>query len=246
MKTKKKNDFIEFMEEALFVLVRIMSIVLVASLFIIGLYEMPNIAAWDGLTDGYTCVMGNFYVNSAYSVDEASMMNEFIETLPPAFKKEFKSNWRVIVEDYYITPTGNINDVILGGYADWRSRVILIKKQTDPVDTLDIFVHEIGHCFDFEYGSVSFSNEFVDIYDLYKDNFSEEYNISPDGYATSTAEEFFAACFKEYLMYSDHLKTVAPKAYDYLDHFYKDVQEIKYIYVYDLGAVANTIARLTE
>lgn len=234
----------KMLSDIIYELTRIYLGILLISAVIIGMYEMPNILAWGGLTDCYTRVMGNFYVNSAYSVDEAAKLNEFVETLPPVFIREFKNNWRVIVEDYILIPApGN---VVVGGYTDWRSRIIFVKKQTDPADTLDIFVHELGHCFDFEYGSVSFSDEFSDSYNLYKENFKEESSLSPDGYSTSSAVEFFAECFKEYLLCPDHLMNAAPEAYEFIDDFYEDITEIKYIYVYDFGAIANTVRRFAS
>lgn len=191
------------------------------------------------------CVINNFYINEDSSIDDVKMLDEFVETLPLVFVNEFRNTWRVIVEDY--TPSViDYNNITIGGYTDWSSRIILVRKQTNPTDTLNIFIHELGHCFDFEYGSVSYSNLFGDIYDLYKDDFSEQYTNSPAGYSTSSVAEFFAACFKEYLLYPEHLEVVAPKAYVFVDDFYDDVQDIKYIYIYDLGAVANIVFRIGE
>lgn len=246
VKKQRKNDFLDFMEDVVFFLWRSVACILLASAIIIGVYETPNILGWNDLTDNYTCVMGNFYVNGASRVDDAEKLNEFVEALPPAFVREFKNNWRVVIEDYFISTTGHASDIVLGGYTDWNSRTILVKAQTEYADTLDIFAHELGHCFDFEYGSVSFSTEFGDIYNLYKDSFSEQYESSPKGYSTSSTSELFAACFKEYLLCPEHLKTVAPKAYDYVDIFYDDIQSIKYMYIYDFGSIANTVARLAE
>ena len=207
---------------------------------------MPNIFAWDDISDNYTCVANNFYINESSSVDDAEMLNEFVETLPQIFIREFRKNWRVIVGDSIPYPITYANDIIIGGYTDWNCRLVFVKKQLNYVDTLNIFVHEIGHCFDLEYGSISYSNLFGDVYDLYKETFLEQYTTSPDGYPTSSKAEFFATCFKEYMLYPDHLKIVAPKAYNFIDSFYKDIQKIKYVYVYDFGAVANTILRLAE
>lgn len=235
------DDFAEFIGNMLYALLRMTIWILIIAIMIISIYEIPNIFAWDDVTDGYTCVIDNFYTNEDDIVDDVKLLNEFIETLPPVFIREFRKNWRVLVEDY--VPS---NGVIIGGYTNWDSRIILVKKQINFTDTLDIFAHELGHCFDCEYGSPSYSDLFGDIYDLYKDDFSEQYTNSPAGYSTSSAVEFFATCFKEYLLYPKHLKTVAPKAYDFIDDFYKDIQKIKYVYVYDLGDVANTVLRLAK
>ena len=229
------------MGNAIDALLRMIAWILLISIIIIGIYEIPNIFTWNDIANNYTCVMNNFYIDEDSSVDDAETLNEFVETLPSVFINEFRNNWRVIIEDYIPAP-----NVTVGGYTNWNSRIILVRKQTNSTDTLDIFIHELGHCFDFEYGSVSYSDLFGDIYDLYKDDFSEQHTISPVGYSTSSAAEFFATCFKEYLLYPEHLKMVAPKAYNFVDDFYEDIQTIKYVYVYDLGAVANTVLRLSE
>lgn len=237
--SKIKSDFADYIGNVLYALLRMIVWILVIAVIIIGIYETPNISTWNNLTDNYVCVMNNFYSNKDCSIYDVEMLNEFVETLPPVFIREFRENWKVIIEDYASNTT-------IGGYTDWDSRIILVKKQTNFTDTLDTFVHELGHCFDFEYGSVSYSDIFGNIYDLYKDDFSEQYTNSPVGYSTSSAIEFFATCFKEYLLYPEHLKTVAPKAYNFVNNFYEDIQKIKYMYVYDLGAVANTALRLAN
>lgn len=244
--SKGKSDFADSLENVIYAFLRMIAWILLIAVIIIGIYETPNISIWDDITDNYTCTFNNFYINEDSSANDAEMMNEFVETLPPVFIREFRENWRVIIEDYIPSTIGYTHDVIIGGYTDWNSRIILIRKQTNHTDTLDIFIHELGHCFDLEYGSVSYSDLFGNIYDLYKDDFSEQYTNSSAGYSTSSATEFFATCFKEYLLYPNHLKTVAPKAYNFVDNFYKDIQKIKYVYIYDLGAVANTVLRLAE
>ena len=239
------KDFIDFMKDVIDVVIRIMAWILLISVVIICIYEIPNISAWDDINNTYTCTTNNFYINQDSCANDAEILNDFVETLPPVFINEFRQNWKVVIKDsIYIQIDSNNN--IIGGYTDWNSRTVFVKKQTNSIDTLNIFVHELGHCFDLEYGSVSYSDFFRSIYNLYKDDFSEQYTNSPVGYPTSSEVEFFATCFKEYMLYPEHLKTVAPKAYDFVDYFYKNIQKIKYIYIYDFGAIANTISRLTE
>lgn len=239
----KEDTFIDFMGDIIDVMWQMFVWIILISAIIIGNYELSYIFTWDDISDDYTCVMNNFYVDDNSSVDEAKKLNKFVETLPPAFIREFRNDWRVIIGNYAPYITNWNNNVAIGGYTDWDSRIIFIKKQTKYKDTLDIFVHELGHCFDFEYGLVSYSNFFDDIYELYKDSFNEQYTNSPDGYSTSSTTEFFAECFNEYLLYPEHLKKTAPQAYNFVDYFYKDIQKIKYMYIYDLGAVANIIFR---
>lgn len=243
---KKEDNFIDFMGNVIDIALRMFAWIILISAIIIGIYETPNIFTRNDITDNYTCVINNFYINEDSSVDDVKMLNEFVETLPTVFIREFRNNWRVIIGDHIPLYIDEYDNIAIGGYTDWNSRIIFIKKQTNYTDTLDIFVHELGHCFDFEYGSVSYSDLFGDIYELYKNDFSEQYTNSPDGYSTSSTTEFFATCFKEYMLYPKYLKTVAPKAYSFVDYFYKDIQDLKYIYIYDLGAVANIMLRLAK
>ena len=173
--SKRKSDLVDFIENIIDAMLRMFSWIILISIIIIGAYETPNIFEWNDITENYTCVMNNFYIKEDYGSADVEILNEFVETLPPIFISEFRKCWRVIIEDYIPPHIDCPNNVIIGGYTDWKSRVILIKKQTNPNDTLNIFVHELGHCFDFEYGSVSYSDLFGDIYDIYKDNFSEQY-----------------------------------------------------------------------
>lgn len=220
--------------------------ILLFSIMVVGIYEIRNKSMQDDLSSHYTCAVDNFYIDESTRIDDVEMLNSFVDTLPPVFIKEFRKDWKVIVEDQIPTPDNWPDYITIGGYTDWDSRIVIIRKQTDPYDMLDNFVHEIGHCFDFEYGSVSYSYLFSDFYELYKDDFDEQYVRALDGYSTSSPVEFFAACFKEYMLCPDHLKDTAPKAYIFVDEFYKDVEKLKHTYVYDLGSVANTLRRIAN
>lgn len=238
MSDYREDNFIEFMGNVIYAVLRMIICITLISTMIIAVYEFPHIFARKDITDDYICVLNNFYISKDSSIDDVKPLNDFVDTLPPVFIREFRKNWTIII--------GQHDNNEIGGYTDWGSRLIFINKQANYVDTLDIFIHELGHCFDFEYGSVSYSSLFDDVYYLYKDNFSEQYTNSPDGYSTSSSVEFFATCFKEYMLYPEHLKTVAPEAYAFVDYFYKDIQKIKYAYVYDFGDVANIVLRLAE
>ena len=237
-----KYTFSDFMIDAIYTSLRVISCILIISIIIVGTYEIPNVFSINNIDNDYIHVIDNFYVSEDNYADDAEELNDFIETLPPIFIKEFRKHWKVVIEDYIAAPNNNI---IIAGCADWHSRTIFIKREINYTDTLNTFVHELGHCFNFEYGLVSYSTSFENIYDLYKDDFIEQYTNSPNGYSVSSTTEFFAACFKEYMLCPDHLIDVAPKAYEFVDNFYKDVQKIKYIYVYDLGSVANIISTMS-
>lgn len=241
---KQDDSFLSYIGNVLYSFFSITVRVLLIAAAIVTIYEVPDVFAWDDTINNYIKVNDNFYTDDISNKDTINQLDTFVEELPPIFVKEFKSCWRVIIEDndnisYY-------NGNIVGGYTDWSSRTIYIQEQADFNDTLEIFAHELGHCLDFEYGSMSYSDWFNEIYETYKDTFSTQYTNSPDGYETSSAEEFFAACFEEYLLYPEHLKETAPKAYKFIDNYYEKLEKLNHIYIYDFGAVANTISRMAE
>lgn len=244
MDVPNEDNFIGFMKNATYAFLRIVTVITLISIMIISNYELPYyMFTQDNITDDYTYVTDNFYTDKSASANDVEKLNDFVETLPPVFISEFRNNWRVIVADCIPIPASLNTNYSVGGYTIWYDKVIFIKRQTSYSDTLDIFIHEIGHCFDFEYGLASYGYLFGNVYDLYKDDFREKHTISPYGYVTSSSVEFFATCFREYMLYPKHLTTVAPEAYNFIDYFYKNIQDIKYIYIYDLGAVGNIVSR---
>jgi hypothetical protein len=220
--------------------------ILLISIMVVTVYEIHNETAQDKFTSYYTRVLNNIYIDEKADVNDAEILDSFIETLPPIFIKEFRKDWRLVIEDSIPIPCDWPDNIAISGYTDWHTRTIVIKKHANPSDMLDVFAHEIGHCFDFEYGSVSYSSLFREFYELYNKDFDDYYTNSPPGYSTSTPVEFFATCFKEYLLYPEHLNTEAPKAYIFIDSFYKDIQKLKHTYLYDLGTVSNTMRRMVD
>lgn len=220
--------------------------VLVISVIAVCIYERHDRTARDANISAYTHVADNFYVDSNCNDEAVSVMNEFVDILPTVFVEEFRDDWVVIIEDKIEPPASWPSNVVIDAYTHWQSRVIILRNQTDSNKMLNTFVHEIGHCFDFEYGSVSYSDVFHEIYSLYQLNFLEQDPYAAPGYATSSPVEFFATCFKEYLLYPEHLKTAAPKAYTFIDLFYNNVLELKRGYYYNFDAVVNTLRRITE
>lgn len=219
--------------------------IFIVSIITVSIYEYHNKSRIDTITSHYTHTTDNFYVDKSCDEETISAMNELIDTLPPVFIKEFRDDWFVIIEDRIPTPSNWPSNVSIDAYTHWQRRTIIIKNQ-DCDKMLNVFAHEIGHCFDFEYGSVSHSDIFHEIYETYRDAFLEKDPYATPRYATASPVEFFATCFKEYLLYPEHLKTEAPEAYNFIDLFYNNVLEMEHGYWYDLGAIANTLRRIAE
>ena len=159
----------------------------------------------------------------------------FISSLSPNVAKVFSKDWGFIVTDKLPQRTEHITDEtysdsdvlnehsFIVGISNWRTRTVFIKLESDKAKLHSIFIHELGHCFDHEFGSLSSTDEFENIYSLYKDSYVEQTCYSPEKYASISESEFFATLFKEYFISPNHLKLQAPEAYDFIDSIYTKV-----------------------
>lgn len=189
------------------------------------------------LLSEYDAMGTTFYADSDQHYDGIYKMNAVLSSLPNSFSEVFQKEWKVVVADHL--PSVFINlaaeakgenlaaglpaDIAVAGYSDWRTRIIYIAPQDNPDDMRSVFIHELGHCFDYEFGSPSSSEEFYKIFLLYRDSFQDNDKLSPDGYATLSEQEFFATVLKEYILSPDHLKSEAPEAYIFIVSFFEDV-----------------------
>lgn len=219
--------------------------IFIASFMTVTIYEYHHKTKQDLATSRYTHATDNFYIDKSCDDWTVSTMNKLIDSLPPIFVTEFREDWVVIIEDKIKTPSDWPSNVSIDAYTHWQTRTIILKNQ-DADKMLNVFAHELGHCFDFEYGSPSYSDVFREIYGTYRDTFLEQDPYATPRYATASPVEFFATCFKEYLLYPEHLKAEAPKAYNFVHLFYNNVLEMEHGYWYDFGAVANTLKRIAE
>lgn len=211
-------------------------------MIILGYCMASSYAAFDPsvqavIAEDIPLVADNFYSDSEVCPESIVQMQDFVAGLPDAVTAGFYNDWKVVVSDEM--PAGLLEhaeahaenqfvadsslETEVGGYSNWRLRVIYVKNYTDPQKAFHVFVHELGHVFDYEFGSVSSSEEFGAIYSLYKDSFSEMDSLSTDRYAVHSQDEFFATVFKEYFLFSSHLEAAAPKAYHYFDSVYQEV-----------------------
>ena len=234
------------MKKLLKILICITVYILIAAVIVISIYERHDVDTQEMMVSEYIHVEDNLYVDEKCDIEKALVMNEFVEELPSSFVTEFRDDWKVIIDDDIPTHDTWDDRLSITGYTYWQARIIVIKDQSDTDELLDVFAHELGHCFDFEYGSVSYSDIFNEYYSLYRDDFTEYDTDTLAAYSTITNYEFFATCFKEYLLYPEHLESEAPKVYIFVDDFYNDAAELKRGYAYDLGAVVNTLRRLTS
>lgn len=212
---------------------------IIASLVFIDAYAHHDEGAQQSILSDYHAITGNFYSDDTANKKSIKKLNEFLNTLPTSITETFSKEWAVIVvkeaptqlQEYLEDHNGEnpFSHPPVGtrwtGYNNWKLRLIYIKPQEDTEKLRKVFAHELGHGFDCEFGFLSATDEFYNIYEAYKDTFSEKNCISPQDYAVSTAAEFFATVFQEYCLSPKHLKKEAPQAYDYIDKIYNEVAD---------------------
>lgn len=186
---------------------------------------------------GYNDISSVFYSDNKTGNESVYEMNVFVSRLPAPVVTAFLNEWVVIVADEMplilsekaISEKGSEAVAIMqspggvGGYSNWRMRTMYVRDYSDDEITYRVFIHELGHYFDYEFGSPSYTDAFQKIFIQHMKTFEERDETAPAGYAVSSAQEFFAAVFKEYFLYPEHLKSAAPDAYDYFDSLYRKV-----------------------
>ena len=100
--------------------------------------------------------------------------------------------------------TVNFNTV--SGYTNVRNRLVVIGGSTD------VIYHELGHFVAFVAGNVDRSSEFVKIYNAEKG----KYNKFNKAYVTQSSSEYFAECYKLYLLDNAWLKKTLPQSYKFV------------------------------
>lgn len=186
----------------------------------------------------YSNIQDNFYLDSNTEVNAEAIkqMDDCISSLSPNIAKVFSKDWAFIVtnkippkvlkasnKEIYYNPDSLNENIVISGVSNWHTRTVFIQSEPNIKKLNTIFIHELGHCFDYEFGSLSSTDEFKNIYSLHKDTYVEQIRYSPEKYASSSESEFFATLFKEYFISPDYLKLQAPEAYDFIDTIYKEV-----------------------
>lgn len=184
----------------------------------------------------YTPASEMIYTDVTPNNETIDKIEDLIASLPDNISSGFLKEWKIIISpnmpDNFITNTetaqlseadDNSGDIVVLGYSDWHLRLIFLKAQPDPDAVYKVFAHELGHYFDYEFGSPSLLDEFGKVYEQCKDSFVEHDASDTIGYSKTSREEFFATAFKEYLLAPEQLKASAPKAYTFIDHTFNQV-----------------------
>lgn len=81
-----------------------------------------------------------------------------------------------------------------------------------------ILSHEFGHAIAYEYGFLDYTSEFIELYNRYKGTYKENTEFSVEGYATSSASEFFASALQAYIYEPEWLWQEAPTVAYYMQN----------------------------
>ncbi|MDO4522096.1 MAG: hypothetical protein Q4B57_02995 [Eubacteriales bacterium] len=103
-----------------------------------------------------------------------------------------------------INPTANYS-----GRFDARARLIVLQKSGD-----EAIYHELGHFVSFAAGNVDVTPEFGTIYAAEKDALVASRNNKE--YVTSSAEEYFAESYQDYVENPAGLLAARPKTYEFI------------------------------
>lgn len=233
-----------FFKKLLCVLLALVVFIISFAFYCTYSYSRINKKTHAAVLADYSLITDNVYSDSSITEDTMYAFENFISVLLPAFISQLSTNvvapfnedWSVIISAEFPATLEKFNsenslkapdqidlDYVISGYSNWQLRIIYIYLQADPSKMYESFIHELGHCFDYEFGSPSLSGEFLDIYSTYKASSAEKGEDAFSKYAVSTTSEFFASVFTEYFLTPEHLEEIAPDAYHYFDNLYKEV-----------------------
>lgn len=229
--------FIRFIGKSLKLLILVVVFIFIAGYFLAYSYARFDISEQTEIIEDFAIVSDNFYTDNKTHLASIDQMQEFISCLPSSISDTFRKEWKVVVSSK--VPAGllgymddqqdmlvidNPSKVIeTGGYSNWHLRIIYVKAYSDPEETFHVFLHEMGHFFDYEFGCLSLQQDFRRIYSLYANTFHEADIYSSDNYGISSPAEFWATIFKEYFLFPEHLTNETPEIYSFFQTVYQEV-----------------------
>ena len=116
------------------------------------------------------------------------------------------------------------------GLTNYKTKIIQVKDMGLTGAVRLKLLHEMAHYADSYYDYPSYTDDFMALYDKYKDSYVEyeflgvtknKENEVDLKYATSNAQEFFACGMKDYLYYPEYLKSDYPELDKYFETLLK-------------------------
>ena len=116
-----------------------------------------------------------------------------------------------------------------GGYIPDKNIVI-----AETSDLIRNFFHEIGHAVDYNMGIVSSNDEFKELFKLERTKLYSTMNpkkkmyVAPDcliNHFNSNEQEFFAECFKRYILKETAFTNECPNTYNYINNLMIELEQ---------------------
>lgn len=143
-----------------------------------------------------------------------NMLNNQLKLIPKKILNEFyNSNFDIVLTNKSISKNyyhGSIKGSIAGLFSCPDNK-IYIETRKNAINKATL--HEFGHFLDYLYDSISFSDEFIKIYEEEK-NLLNVYSV--DGHYKSNNQEFFGEVFKEVIKNPSKTKKEVPKSYNFI------------------------------
>ena len=144
-----------------------------------------------------------------------SDINAQLAMIPSNLITEFQNDgWHIYCTDmdidavYYNSQFGAVM-----GTTNYEEHRILIEDRTIAVT--DAVVHEMGHWLDWHNGTVTDSNEFMNIYYTETDAFKSTFNMT----CYYDQKELFAEAFWKYLTDNQQLANSCPQLYNFMSRY---------------------------
>lgn len=139
-----------------------------------------------------------------------------------------ESDWKIYVSNEKLYEIADENGEYegapvkyIGGITFKQSKVIFLNEEYVSTSLL----HEIGHAINDEYGFLSDTEEFKNIYESEKENFDCYVGDGDEEHCIKNTSEYFAEAFHQYLLAADLLKEDCPATYNYIDSFLNNLHQ---------------------
>lgn len=148
------------------------------------------------------------------NVDDSwiTTINNQLEMIPTSLIQQFQNDgWHIYCTDmnidaaYYNSQYG----AVMGTTNYYEHRILIEDRQKAVTEAV---IHEIGHWYDWHLGTVTDSNEFINIYNTETNAFKNTFSV----HFYYDQKELFAEAFWKYITDNQTLKNGCPMLYEFI------------------------------
>lgn len=151
------------------------------------------------------------------NVDDSwiTAINNQLDMIPTSLIQQFQNDgWHIYCTDMNIDATYyNSQYGAVMGTTNYYEHRILIEDRQDAVT--EAVIHEIGHWYDWHLGTVTDSDEFINIYNTETNAFKNTFNV----HFYYDQKELFAEAFWKYITDNQTLKNECPMLYEFIARY---------------------------